>query len=382
MHLTTVRLQRFRNHADSFFEFGEGTNILVGENGHGKTNVLEGISYLCLTKSFFAASDALVVQFQQPSFEIDGSFVADTGTLFRSHVGYDLQAEEKRYTVNRQRVEPLSSVVGKFPVVVCSPDHGMIITSGPSERRRFVDLVLSQAYAGYFQHLLEYRRVLKHRNKVLGDARRSRADCRDLLIPWNEQLVTHGSALMEKRKHFVGEFQPFIESAYANIIETDEHPVLKYRPQPTAEVIDGESDFRKLLSAELEARFADEQRYGMTLAGPHRDEFAMTINGLDVRKFASQGQHKTFLVALKIGEFFFLKERCRETPIMLLDDIFSELDERRSARLMQFVEGLSQTFITSTSAHLFESRVAMNHQCHRLFMIRNGSVAVPSEAIA
>ncbi|HUL43950.1 MAG TPA: DNA replication/repair protein RecF [Bacteroidota bacterium] len=382
MHLTTVRLQRFRNHADSNFEFGEGTNILVGENGHGKTNVLEGISYLCLTKSFFAASDALVVQFQQSSFEIDGAFVADGGTQYRSHVGYDAQAEQKRYTINRQHAEPLSSVVGKFPVVVCSPEHGMIITSGPSERRRFVDLVLSQAYPGYFQHLLEYRRVLKHRNKILGDAKRLRTDCRELLVPWNEQLISHGCMLMEKRKHFVDEFQPFIESAYAEIMEGDEHPVLNYRPQTSGTPVEGDADYRALLSAELEARFSDEQRYGITLAGPHRDEFAMTINGLDVRKYASQGQHKTFLVALKIGEFFFLKDRCHETPMMLLDDIFSELDEHRSSRLMQFVEGLSQTFITSTSPQLFETRVALNHRQHRLFTIRNGAIALHSEAMA
>jgi DNA replication and repair protein RecF len=373
MHLRDLRLQRFRNHIDSLFEFGGGCNVLAGDNGQGKTNVIEAISYLCLTKSFFASSDSLVLNFSSDLFEVEGSLVSEGGKEYRVRVAYMKTPPEKVFSVNKRRAEPFSNVVGMFPVVICSPEHAPITSRGPSERRRFVDLVISQSDPAYFQNLVEYRKVLKHRNAVLLEAKAGRQDPGDLLEPWDEQLAVCGSHLISKRQRFVEEFQPFIRSAYAHICTDGEEPQCSYVPaleaagEPRAE-----DALRQALLAELSSRRPEEVRFGTTLVGPHRDEFQLSLTGLDLRKFASQGQHKTMLVALKIGEFYYLKERCRETPIMLLDDIFSELDGRRARSLLEFVQSLNQTFITSTDPHLFDSSGSSPGM--RLFMISGGRV--------
>lgn len=373
MHLTTLRLQRFRNHTDSFSEFGGGTNVLLGGNGQGKTNIIEAISYLCLTKSFYASSDSLVVSFGEDGFQVDGQFTADHSTNYTVRLVYTQPTNEKVYTINRLSIEPFSSVIGKFPVVISSPEHTPITTAGPSERRKFVDLVISQSSALYFQNLLEYRRVLRQRNKLLTDARLTKRDVTQGIEPWNEQLVGLGRLLMSRRKQFVDEFRLYISSVYHELIGQEEEPDIEYRPMTWIDGVNSESEIEELLRMDLREKNAEERRLGSTLVGPHRDEFLLKINGLELRKYASQGQHKTFLNALKIAEFFYLKDRCQETPLMLLDDVFSELDEGRSERLLVFLQTLSQTVITSTNPHIFEGAIQFDGR-NKLFHIQSGTV--------
>ncbi|MBI3364207.1 MAG: DNA replication and repair protein RecF, partial [Ignavibacteriae bacterium] len=242
----------------------------------------------------------------------------------------------------------------------------------PVERRRFVDFVISQSSPIYFETLLEYRRVLKQRNKILLDAKLSKRDPGPLLLPWDEQLVRYGSYLMMRRGKFIEEFQQFISSAYHQLVGREEEPTIEYLPVSRIDETRSEEGFQTLLQTQLRAKGVEEKRTGSTLVGPHRDEFLLKINGRELRKFASQGQHKTFLVALKIGEFFYLKDRCQETPIMLLDDIFSELDEHRAKRLLSLVGELSQTFITSTNPHYFDDTMAFEDR-NKIFHIQEGN---------
>jgi DNA replication and repair protein RecF len=372
MQLRTLRLKQFRNHPESVFDFGNGTNVLVGGNGQGKTNVIEAISYLCLTKSFFAGSDALSVMFGADTFEVQGGVMSDGDVPFEVRIAFSPQESHKAYSINRHPVEPLSSVVGKFPVVICSPEHAPITSQGPAERRKFVDIVVSQSSANYFRHLLEYRRVIRQRNRVLFDARVSRNSPGAAIEPWNDQLVQHGSYVSAKRQEFVSEFSGYVTSAYHRLIGDVEEPALGYQPhgETIPSGIDEWSDF---LRAEIRSREMEERRMGTTLVGPHRDEFPMTINNRDLRSYASQGQHKTFLVALKVGEFFYLQERCHETPIVLLDDVFSELDDERSGRLLDFLGTLSQIFITSTHARMFDRNGGLRSG-DRMFRISGGHI--------
>ncbi len=373
MQLRTLRLNQFRNHPDSQFEFGNGTNVLMGGNGQGKTNVIEAISYLCLTKSFFAGSDSLSVMFGAPTFDVQGVMHSDAGIPYDVRVSYEEPEGIKRFSINRHPVEPLSSVVGKFPVVVCSPEHAPITSEGPAERRRFVDIVVSQSSANYFRHLVEYRRVIRQRNKVLFDAKLSRSGPGAVLDPWNEQLVRHGSYVTAKRREFIAEFGEYVASAYHHLIGQGEEPAIAYRPSAGSDEPATEEEWGDVLREELKNRETEERRLGTSLVGPHRDEFPMSINDCDIRKFASQGQHKTFLVALKVAEFFYLRERCRETPIVLLDDVFSELDEERSGRLLEFLGTLSQIFITSTNGLMFSRNGGLRDN-DRMFRIQNGAV--------
>ena len=372
MHLKNLRLQCFRNHIDSTFEFNCRTNVLLGDNGHGKTNVIEAISYLCLTKSFYANGDSLVLNFGGDVFEIEGTVISDQDQEYNIRVAYADPQQEKIYTINKHRIEPFSSVIGKFPLVICSPEHSPVTSAGPVERRKFVDFVISQSNNNYFQNLIEYRRILKQRNKILFDGKAFRRDVSTTIAPWNEQLIERGSYITVKRKEFVDEFKSFVQSAYLQAAVDDEKPTIEYRPANNYGDITKQDYVREIFRSILLEKRGEEMKTGITPVGPHRDEFVFKINDLDLRKYASQGQHKTFLIALKMGEFYYLKERCHETPIVLLDDIFSELDEKRSGKLLKFVETLNQTFITTTNPRLF-TETKLDRDGRKIFYIINGS---------
>ena len=379
MRLTTIRLRNFRNHTDSVFEFGNGTNLFLGDNGQGKTNVLEAISYLCLTKSFYASGDPVVLQIGAEFFEVEGVFILGADNANTVRVAYDKQQADKAYFIAKKPIEPFSSIIGKFPLVICSPEHNPVTSGGPEERRRFCDFVISQASPVYFKALIEYRRALKQRNKILLDAKLGNTDPSHLLESWDEQLIQLGSVLIHRRKKFFDGFREILSSTYHHLIGEEEEPEIIY--EPFTEPWSSEKECSDLLRAGLMQSRREEARVGSTLVGPHRDEFVFKINGLDLRKYGSQGQHKTFLVGLKLGEFFYLKNLCNETPLLLLDDIFSELDEHRSERLLEFVGTISQTFITSTSIKWFEPFIEYGDH-NKQFVIRNGAVAAQEHMVA
>ncbi len=383
MHVARIHVRGFRNHSDTALEFGDGTNIILGDNGQGKTNILEAISYLCLTKSFYASGDAVVLGLGKESFEVEGQIISDTQSDSQIRVAYLSSSREKIYSVGRRRIEPLSSIIGRFPIVILSPEHAPITTVPPSGRRRFVDLLMSQSSTTYFEDLLEYRRILKQRNAILLEGRLAKSAPWDVLEAWNEQLVRVGAGIMHKRAQFIEQFTSYITSSYREIVEAVEEPVIEYvlsgSPVPEEQKRNALSkeDLEEILLKGVEERRREELRLGTTLVGPHRDEFAMKLNGLDLRKFASQGQHKTFLVALKIGEFFYLQEQRRETPILLLDDVFSELDDHRARCVLSLIGGLSQTVVTSTSGEIFDSAMSFNDH-NRKFLVSNGTVVYES----
>jgi DNA replication and repair protein RecF len=373
MRLTELRLRNFRNHRDSSFEFDDGTNVILGDNGQGKTNVIEGIAYLGFTKSFYATHDSCAVQIGQQLFEVNGVFVKDSQREYAVRLAYSQEKKEKLYSVNKGVVEQLTSVIGQFPIVICSPEHAPITTEGPSERRKFIDLILSQSNATYLQNLIDYRKVLRQRNAILLEGMKFKQSVDQQLEPWTEQLLRHGSYLMLKRKQFLDVFGGFIRDAYNHIAGDAEEPTLEYEPAVDVSGILSDRDIYDLLRKKADERRDDEIRMGTTLVGPHRDELKMMINDLDLRRYASQGQHKTYLVAVKIGEFKYLLERCGEPPVLLLDDIFSELDDVRSARLLSYVGTLSQTFITTTRPLAFHG-AAPDPQSVTTFYIKNGVV--------
>lgn len=371
MRVTSAHLQHFRNHSQSIAEFGPGVNALLGKNGQGKTNIIEALSFLSLTKSFYAATENTVLQIGKPRFEVAGEFIGDSGSGHKVVVQYDRDSGEKGFTVNNVKPESLSSVIGRFPVVLLSPEKSAITFGGPSERRRFLDLVLSQMNREYLISVLEYRRVLRQRNALLGNVQTS--GNLEALEPWNEALARHGSRVTFRRREFISEFGAYVTAAYKNLTHGGEEPGMAYvtvaggEEQDPVDVIEGR------LRESLNERRAEEIRRRMTLVGPHRDELKLTLNGLGIQKYASQGQHKTFLVALKIAEFQYMRERLNETPMLLLDDVFSELDEERSRCLVGLASTLGQTIITATDESVFRGAIKWNGT-NRKFYVENGTV--------
>ena len=261
--------------------------------------------------------------------------------------------------------------------MILSPEHGGIATGGPAERRRFLDLVLCQTSRSYLEDSLEYRRVLRQRNRILSDARFHQKPVRPAIDPWNESLAVFGSRLMARRGEFVEAFQPLVEEAYARISGAADDAALRYVSAGTMPVSHNVADLYTWLTAELEMKQAEETRRGATLVGPHRDDVQLTIRGVNVSQFASQGEQKSLLIALKLAEYQYVCDRKGERPLLLLDDVFSELDGTRAEHVLRQVAALGQTVITATSMGPLQQVVAEDPDNCR-FLIENGTCH-PSE---
>jgi DNA replication and repair protein RecF len=366
-----LQLRRFRNHAQTEIDLGDRVNALVGNNGQGKTNILEALSYLSLTKSFFGATDRTVLERGAASFEVIGRVQDAGGRVHEVRIAYDRETNQKNVSVNGLRAESMASVIGRFPVVVLAPDHGKITAGSPVERRKFIDVVLSQFSRAYLEDLLEYRRVLRQRNRVLAEAREEGRDPSRALEPWSESLALYGSRIVVRRAEFISSFVPYVRQAHASVAGGREEPALTYA-SGTGEL--GEPSVEKVHRRleELRRRYAEERRRGATLVGPHRDELRLFLDGAEVQPYASQGQHKTLLVALKIAECLYLRERSEEPPALLLDDLFGELDPMRSRRILAMVSELGQTVITATDEALFQEAIPWNDRSRR-FVVEEGT---------
>jgi DNA replication and repair protein RecF len=376
MKLQLIRLRNFRNHADTTFDCTDSCNLFLGDNGQGKTNLLEAIAYLSLTKSVFGSSDSTVLSIGRDFFELEGRFQSDAGVEMAVRAAYSIGGE-KSIVVNRERVDRFSDLIGLCPVVTLFPEHHAITLGTPADRRKFIDFVLSQASKNYLLDLIEYKRVLRQRNRILQDQRGMQSDSSLGLDAWNVGLIRHGSRVVSARLEFLQSFQTHLRQAYEQLVEEPEVPGIHYvstisensgtpgENGPERDQID------RLFGIALRQTQADENRVGMTLVGPHRDELILTLNGLDLRKYASQGQHKTFLIALKAAEFAYLKDCRAETPIMLLDDVFGELDDIRTRCLLQFLDTAGQTFITAAKKTVLDTIGGEN--C-RKFTVSHGSL--------
>jgi DNA replication and repair protein RecF len=370
MKVTTLQVRNFRNHNDSRLEFGPAMNVLLGGNGQGKTNIVEALSYIGLTKSFFSISDSVALQFGKDAFEIRGIVAEDSGRSNSVAIQFDRTAGIKEIAVNRVTLEKLHLLVGRFPVVVLSPESARMTFGPPAERRKFLDLVLSQESRAYLEDLLEYRQVLKQRNTLLAEAKITGRMDDNAITPWSKSLVRLGSRIVLRRKGFVSNFRERLSAVYRMLAGCSEEVDGRYdtRPEPGADL----ASIAGGLTQEIERMRSEEMRRGVSLVGPHRDDLVMTINGNDIQSYASQGQHKTVLLAMKIAEFEYLKATRNEIPILLLDDLFSELDAERSERIIGVVSALGQSVITTTSDSMFRQSVSWSDK-HRRFLVESGT---------
>ncbi len=382
MRLCSLRLLSFRAHTETEVAFAPGVNLVVGPNGAGKTNLLEAVHYLCLTKSFLTSTDQHALRQGCPYFEVEGTFESEQRPHLAARLVY-LPDEGKRLFLNKAPLERLSEIVGQLPVVVLAPADGALTAGGPEERRRFLDNTLSQARPTYLGDLMGYRRALKQRNALLLGHRRSRtAPDPAALEAWTEELVTLGARLIERRRTFIDAFAGFLAEAYARIEAVGEEPSIEYQTAvPLTEALD-EAALAEAFRAALHRLARRERERGRTLAGPHRDELLFRLNTFEVRPYASQGQHRTFGLALQLAKYFYLRDRLDETPLLLLDDVFGDLDPRRAdifLRLLQS-EAVGQSLITAARSEPFDAAVDFEGEAHRRIRVARGTVVAPEEA--
>jgi DNA replication and repair protein RecF len=345
--LKSLILKHFRNHEDSVVSLAPGINIIHGRNGAGKTNILEAIHYLCLGQSFLSSSDRFAVREGSPFFDLTATFIdPDGATTLRMTC---VPGEGKRFFVNGAPLERLADILGRFPCVVHSHDDHALTAGPPEERRRFVDSALCQFRPVYTDNLIRFKRTLKQRNAAL-QAVRFRGAAASTLDSWNHELVVRGAAVASARLAFSQEFERYLRDAYERLAVVKETPSLTYRPAGVHEV-ETDDEFAEAYAARIADVRMQEIDSARTLVGPHRDEFRLALDGRELRRFASQGQHRTFGMALKIAEHRYLSERCEHAPILLLDDAFTHLDfERQRAFADLFAEpDFGQTIMTAAT---------------------------------
>ncbi|MBK9425337.1 MAG: DNA replication/repair protein RecF [Bacteroidia bacterium] len=364
--LRKLQLINFRNYADASISFGPAVNCFTGTNGSGKTNLLDAIHYLSMTKSYFSPTDNQNIRHHEAMLMIQGEF--ELNGEQESVLCAIRQGQKKIFKRNQKEYEKLSNHIGTFPVVMIAPTDQELITEGSEIRRRFIDGIISQSDHIYLDNLIRYNQVISQRNTLLKQANsRGFADWGSISV-WDDQLAHYGQKIFEKRKEFIRGFEPHFNALFDAISGTGQSAGVSYE-SPLQD--------RSLSEILLQNRSRDlDLQY--TSSGTHKDDLTVTLNGFPARKFASQGQQKSLVIALKLAHFNYLCELGFQHPIILLDDIFDKLDQGRVSRLMELItKGESgQIFITDTHkervAAIFES---MNIPC-KLFDVENGVITL------
>ena len=349
-----LRLRQFRNFPELDLRFPTPGAAVIGANGSGKTNLIEALYYLEIFRSFRGAADEQLVRFDAEAFHIRGRFEDPaTGREMEVTAAYEKRRRKKVVTVDGAEPERLGDALGRIGVVVFSPSDVAIVAGAPGERRRFLDIVLSLNARGYLPALQRYRHTLRQRNTLLrGGAPAAQIE------PWTATLVETGAVLMKRRAEWVAEHQPGFAARYERI-GGEAAGRLEYRPSvPQTESPD--SEFAEALHAELDRLAGRERDRGLTLAGPHRDDLAFLRgddDGRDLRDYGSGGQQRTAAVSLRLVEAETIRRARGRAPLILLDDIFAELDPGRSARLLELLDDEpGQAILTAPKASDIEFR--------------------------
>ena len=376
MEIQHLRLASFRAHQKSRVRFGPKINLIHGPNGSGKTNILEAVHYLALSKSFLTSSDQYALRKGSAFFEVEAGF---SGTRRKDVVVrlVFVPGEGKRLFVNKSPLDRLAQIVGTIPVVVFAPSDHALTAEGPEMRRRFLDNILSQARPAYLEDLLNYRRALRQRNAILLQYRKTRSIARDVLSSWNAELVRLGSQIVARRLHFMSIFQEHLAEAYRLISAVGETPGMEYQSIASFEEGVQVEEVAEIFERQLARVASRELESGRSLVGPHRDEIVFRINDLEVRRYASQGQHQTFGMALKLAQFFYLQTQLDETPILLLDDLFGNLDAKRSRVFLELLQTdkVGQSLITAAEDRPFRETIELGEASNRSIYVDAGQIS-------
>lgn len=359
MHLQNLQLINFKNYEEAEVQLSSGINCFVGNNGAGKTNILDAVHYLSICKSYMNVIDRQNIRFDQPFFSIQGLWHKEEQEI-NIHCAVKIGAK-KVFRRNKKEYEKLADHIGQFPAVMISPYDRDLISEGSELRRKWMDGIIAQFDRKYLECIQRYSRVLEQRNALLKNMAEHRLFDRESIDVWNVQMIDLGHQIFERRNAFLNEFIPVFQKHYSAIGLDQEEVTLEYKSQLH------EHSMEELL--EMYERKDAVKRYSN--AGTHRDDLLFQIKGHPVKKFGSQGQQKSFIIALRLAQYEWLKQHLNTTPVLLLDDIFDKLDHTRVERLMQLVSDqfFGQVLVTDTDLERVEKIFSdSNLQC-KLFRV-------------
>ena len=360
MTIESIELKNYRNYEELHMELSQGTNILYGDNAQGKTNILESV-YLCgTTKSHRGSKDKEIIRFGEEESHI-------RMMIRKDELSYKIDMhlrknKAKGVAINGLPIKKARELFGIVNLVFFSPEDLNIIKNGPGERRRFMDLELCQLDQIYLTDLAGYNHIVNQRNRLLKDLYMN-PSLKETLDIWDMQMLQYGTKIINKRKDFVRDLNQVIQDIHHNLTGGIEHLEVVYEPSTEAE------DFENVLKKNRERDI----RMKMTSAGPHRDDLSFVVNGIDIRKYGSQGQQRTAALSLKLSEIYLVKEKIKDTPILLLDDVLSELDSNRQTYLLDCIHDI-QTLITCTGLDDF---VSNQFHINKVFRVIKGEVYNP-----
>lgn len=359
MYLKKLSLTNFKNYGQAELEFSPRINCIVGNNGVGKTNILDAIHYLSLTKSFFNPIDSISIRHNEEFFIIQGFFMknGEEDNIFCSFH----RQKQKTLRQNGKEYDRLSDHVGRFPVVMISPADSALIAGGSDERRKFMNKIISQYNPTYLDAVLNYNKALQQRNRLLKDFSLYRNFDQDMLTVWDAQLVRFGAYAFSERDKLIEEMVPVFCEYYSLVANENEKVRLVYKSQLA------QGDPADLLMASVDK----DRSLEYTTTGIHKDDLLFELNDYPVRSLGSQGQQKSYLVALKLAKFDYIKKKAGFAPILLLDDIFDKFDSDRVAHIIRLVGNhrFGQIFITDTHQERLQEILDTVDTDYKLFRI-------------
>jgi DNA replication and repair protein RecF len=362
MIVDKISLLNFKNIEEAELSFSPGMNCFFGDNGMGKTNLLDALYYLSFTKNYTNLMDSQLIRHEQDFAVLQGFYLEDKEPE-EIYCGIK-RGKKKVFKRNKKEYERLSEHIGLIPLVMISPADTDLIQGGSEERRKFVDMLICQYDKEYMQALIRYNKALLQRNSLL----KNELPVQDISLfeIWEEQMVAFGGIIYEKRKVFTEDFLPIFKKYYSIISDEHETVDLKYNSQLADTSLDA------LL---VEKRERD-KLLGYTGSGIHKDDFNFLLDNYLIRKIGSQGQNKTYLIALKLAQFRFLVEKGSSIPILLLDDLFDKLDAKRVAQIIHLVAQpeFGQIFITDTNRKYLDEILAEMQHDYKLFQVTNGII--------
>lgn len=359
MFLKSLSLVNYKNFNSASFDFDSKINCLVGHNGVGKTNILDSIYHLSFGKSYFNPITSQNINHEADFFVIDGILEKDGR---EEHILVSAKRGQKKVIKrNNKAYEKFSEHIGFIPAVIISPGDRDLIIEGSETRRKFMDGVISQSDQEYLNALIQYSKVVAQRNALLKFFAANNTFDRDTLEIYNSQMSELGKLLFEKRKTFLEEFIPIFNRRYSEIANQKEQVAIQYKSQL----------FEKPITSLLQENLQKDMALQYTSVGVHKDDLSFEIEGHPIKKFGSQGQQKSFLIALKLAQFDFIQSISKGSPILLLDDIFDKLDEQRVAHIVALVaeNELGQIFISDTHADRTEKVVRESNQSYKMFRL-------------